>query len=176
MKRLRITVERNVQDPADDLRYAARIRRDLWAHSPAELDPNDESCRTRRDKDRNAYFEFSTEYFDQVREALERLGHTRRASVAVIDESAGHSCVYCGFTMAPVLPTVCPDCGRRDIAACPHCGREVPRLKYTPQVGDLFRCPECTGLVRFRLHDPTFDAPEAIDRPLIDVESAEPAR
>ena len=61
MPRIRLTIRHNPNDPADDLRYAARVRRDLWAHSPVEIDPDSRVHGTHRDAGRNAYFEFATE-------------------------------------------------------------------------------------------------------------------
>ena len=48
MKRVRVTVRHNPKDPADDLRWAARLRRDLWAHSPVEIDPDSSIVRFTR--------------------------------------------------------------------------------------------------------------------------------
>lgn len=36
MPRIRLTIRHNPDDPSEDLRYAARVRTDLWAHSTAE--------------------------------------------------------------------------------------------------------------------------------------------
>jgi hypothetical protein len=40
MQRIRITIPHTPVDPTDDLRCAADVRRDLWAHSPVEIDPD----------------------------------------------------------------------------------------------------------------------------------------
>src|SRR5687767_6276313 len=54
--RIRLTVRHNADDPTDDLKQTAKLRRDLWAHSPVEVDPDNPAYQTRRDSDRNAYF------------------------------------------------------------------------------------------------------------------------
>src|SRR5438046_675798 len=55
LRRIRLTVRHNPDDPADDLKQIAKLRRDLWARSPVEVDPDNPAYQTRRDADRNAY-------------------------------------------------------------------------------------------------------------------------
>jgi hypothetical protein len=156
MQRVRLTISHNSDDPADDLRYAARVRRDLWAHSPVEIDPDSSVHPTRRDADCNAYFEFTTQYLPEIERVLTECGHRNRVQMNIVQEDAGPECINCGKTAGPVLPTVCPNCGFRDVSPCPHCGNEVPRQEYQRLGGDLFRCSTCGGYVRLRLRDPLF--------------------
>ena len=65
MQRVRVTVKHNPDDPIDDLRWAARVRRDLWAHSPVEIDPDSPRHGTHRDEQKNAFFEFATDRFPE---------------------------------------------------------------------------------------------------------------
>src|SRR5947209_5711493 len=75
LRRIRLTVRHNPRDPADDLKQIAMLRHDLWAHSPVEVDPEKPFSQTRRDDARNAYFEFATEFPDEVRRVLHQYGH-----------------------------------------------------------------------------------------------------
>lgn len=172
MQRVRVTVRHNPEDPPDDLRWAARLRRDLWAHSPVEIDPDSPAHATQRDADRNAYFEFATERFPEVQRVLQDYGHAERARAEVVEDAAGTECVNCG-TLAPQLVTVCPTCSFRDIDPCPYCNTEVARLAYTPVAGDLFQCPQCHRRVRFRFNDLPFDARGRYSQPLVRVSPAE---
>jgi len=86
MQRIRLTIRHNPIDPADDLRYAARVRRDLWAHSPVEIDPDSPVHGTHRDVSGNAYFEIVTNYQDEVRRILHEYDYESRVSLS--DESA----------------------------------------------------------------------------------------
>lgn len=171
MKKVRIIVRHNPDDPADDLRTAAQIRRDLWAHSPVEVDPDSPRHGTRRDADLNAYFEFATNYRDEVDRILERFGG--RAAASVVTEEAGPECANCGAVAGPVLPSVCPTCRFRDISPCPHCNQEVARQAYLPVRGDRFKCPTCGRGVTFHLHEPLFDDQGHYCQPLIVVERTE---
>jgi DNA-directed RNA polymerase subunit RPC12/RpoP len=171
MKRVRVTVMHNPDDPAEDLRYAAKVRRDLWGHSPAEVDPDNPDHGTHRDANRNAYFEFTTDYLDEVQRLLAERNHAPRVSLTVVEE-AGPECANCGYVAGPVLPAICPNCGFRDIGACPRCGKPVPRQLYSRVGGDLFLCPECQGRVRLRFHDPLLDACGHYNQPLVVAEPA----
>jgi hypothetical protein len=172
MQRVRVTVQHNPEDPADDLRRAARVRRDLWAHSPVEIDPDSPFHGTRRDVDRNAYFEFATDRLPEVQRVLREFGHIDRASIEVVAEAAGVECVNCGH-LAPELTTICPSCSFRDVAPCPACQTEVPRLAYVPIAGDLFQCPSCQHRVRLAFADPLFDQNGQYHQPLVHVTLAE---
>jgi hypothetical protein len=172
MLRVRVTIKHNPADPADDLRSAALIRRDLWAHSPVEIDPDSPRHGTHRDEHKNAFFEFATERLEEVERVLKEFGYTNRAEATVVKEDGGMECVNCG-NITPKLTTVCPNCEFRDIAACPHCNHEIPRTEYTPISGDLFKCPMCHKKVRLNFQDPLFDGDGYYRQPLVLVTPAE---
>lgn len=172
MKRVRVTVRHNSEDPSDDLRWAARLRRDLWMHSPVEIDPDSPAHGTHRDAERNAFFEFATDRLPEVERVLHDFGYDERASVAVVADAAGTECVNCG-NISPQPVTVCPTCRFRDIETCPYCSSEIARLDYLPVSGDLFQCPACHHRVRFQFHDPLFDASGYYHQPLVLVSPAE---
>lgn len=167
--RLRITV-RPTGNRTDDLRVAANVRRDLWAHSPVEIDPDNPLHGTHRDQDGRAYFEFLTRHPDEVERILRQYHYADRVEVREAHEPIGQSCQNCGNVVGPVLPTVCPNCQFRDISPCPVCHQEVPRQNYTRIAGDLFRCPHCHNQVRFRFNDPMFLSDGVYNQPLVVVE------
>lgn len=169
--RLRITV-RPTGDPSTDLRVAAAVRRDLWAHSPVEIDPDNPLHGTHRDDQRRAYFEFSTSFPDDVDRVLQEYGHASQVDVLERRDPVGQPCQNCGNVAGPVLPTVCPNCRFRDIAACPSCQHEVPRQCYVSIGGNLFRCPNCHGQVRLRFNEPMFFDDGTYRQPLVLVELA----
>lgn len=173
MKCVRLTIRHNPHDPAEDLRYAAKVRFDLWKHSPVEIDPDSRASRTRRDEMQNAYFEFVTDLVDEVKRVLSEYGHSERVQLAIVDENVGEECQKCGKVSGPVLPTVCPACGHRDIDPCPHCGEEVPRQEYHKISGDIFECPRCRGRVRFQLNPDLWSADQTLNEPVVVVSSAE---
>jgi hypothetical protein len=172
MQRVRITIRHNPGDPADDLRRAALVRRDLWAHSAVEIDPDSPAHGTHRDGDRNAYFEFATDRLPEIERILREYAHGDRATATVVLDAAGTECVNCG-NITPELATVCPNCQFRDIDACPYCNNEIPRLAYTAVAGDILQCPNCHHRVRFRFIDPLFDADGHYNQPLVCVDRAE---
>ena len=172
MQRVRVIVRQNPDDPADDLRWAARLRRDLWAHSPVEIDPDSPAHGTHRDADRNAYFEFATDRLPEVQRVLREFGYADRARAEVTQEGNGTECVNCGH-IPPELVTVCPNCSLRDIDPCPYCNNEVARLAYAAVAGDVFQCPVCQHRVRFQFNDPRYDASGHYNQPLVRVSPAE---
>lgn len=172
MQRVRVTVRHNEGDPVDDLRIAARVRRDLWAHSPVEIDPDSTAHGTHRDDDRNAYFEFATDRLVEVERVLQEFGYADRTKVDIVEDAAGTECVNCGI-ISSQLVTTCPTCSFRDIDPCPYCRTEVARLAYISVSGDTFRCPMCHHRVRFQFHDPLLDASGHYNQPLILVSPAE---
>lgn len=174
MRRVRVTIKHNPDDPADDLRCAARVRRSLWAHSAVEIDPDSPNHATRRDDEKNAYFEFATDRFPEVVRVLQEQGFMKRAEATIVKEEYGTECVRCG-QITPKLTTVCPNCGFRDVEPCPHCNHEVPRTEYTPILGNLFTCPVCGKKVRLNFQDPLFDVEGTYQQPLVLVTSAEVA-
>jgi len=58
---MRVTIKAQ-DDRASELRTAADVRRDLWAHSPVEIDPDHPLHGTHRDEEGRAYFELATEF------------------------------------------------------------------------------------------------------------------
>ncbi len=175
MQRVRVTVQHNPSDPTDDLRCAARARRDLWAHSPVEIDPDSPRHGTHRDEEKNAFFEFATDRFGEVQRVLKEYGYAGRAEAFVVQDAKGIECVKCGY-ITPKLVTVCPTCEFRDIACCPYCNSEIPRLEYMPISGDLFKCPTCHKQVRLQFQDPMFDANDNYKQPLVLVVPEEPVQ
>ena len=177
MKRVRLSIRPNPYDCDDDLRYAARVRFDLWAHSPVEIDPDSVVHAIRRTRphglNNNAepqvYFEFTTDALEEVRRVVREYGHAERVDIAVVEE--GEECQNCGFMVNPVLPTVCPKCGHRDIDPCPHCSENVPRREYDKVSVGLFRCPRCGGHVRLQLNPDLLNANLTLNEPVVVVSS-----
>jgi hypothetical protein len=149
LRRIRLTVRHNRDDPADDLKQIAKLRHDLWAHSPVEVDPDNPAYQTRRDPDRNAYFEFATEFPGEVRRVLRQYGFEDRVTVQDLGE-VGLVCTWCGFPSGFV--TECPNCNQRDISPCPNCRQEIPREHYEPVSDNLFVCPNCRRRVRLQFN------------------------
>lgn len=172
MQRVRVTIQHDPNDAAGDLRWAARVRRDLWAHALVEIDPDSPRHATHRDPARNAYFEFATDRLPEVERVLREGGYADRTKVEVLQQGSGTECVRCG-TISPEATTLCPTCGFRDIDPCPYCGNEVARLAYLALGGDLFRCPVCHRRVRFRFNEPVFDAGGHYNPPLVRVTPTE---
>ena len=169
--RLRITVK-PTGDRTKDLRVAANVRRDLWAHSPVEVDPDNPLHGTHRDEQERAYFEFSTRYPDEVNRVLREYGYTDGLDLQEVSEPVGQACQNCGNVVGATLPTVCPNCHFRDVSACPVCHHEVPRQNYSRMGGDLFRCPRCRNRVRLRFNEPMFLSDGTYNQPLVLVEQA----
>lgn len=175
MNRIRVTIRPNPDDPADDLRLAARVRHDLWAHLPILFYPDERTNGTRRDEARNAYFEFTTDAPADVESVLREQRYDDRVTVQVVEENVGEACQNCGNIPGPVLPTVCPTCGHRDISPCPHCSEEVPRQEYCPVAGELFVCPRCKGRVRMLVNPDLVRPNGSLNEPVVMVEKAEAA-
>jgi Zn finger protein HypA/HybF involved in hydrogenase expression len=172
MPRVRLTIKHDPVDSAGDLRYAARVRHDLWAHSHVQIDPDNRVHGTHRDQDRNAYFEFVTDAVDEVRRVLNEFGHADRVTLSIVQQEAGEACENCGNIAGPVLPAICPNCGHRDIGPCPNCGEDVPRQEYVEVAGDLFQCPRCHARVRFRINPQIFRIDGTLNEPLVVTENA----
>ena len=80
--RIRIEIRRDENDPGKDLEIASSLRRDLWVHSPIEIDVDDPSVATRRTPDTGtAYFEFETEYPDEVTRIVREYAYTNFVNV-----------------------------------------------------------------------------------------------
>jgi hypothetical protein len=170
LRHVRLTIRHNPQDPEDDLRQAARLRYDLWAHSPVGVDEQNPFCETRWDAARNAYFEFPTEFPGEVRRVLREYGHEGRVTMEDLGE-VGLVCPKCGFLGGYV--TVCPNCEHRYIDPCPHCGHEIATDHYGRTSDDLFICPNCRRRVRFQFN-PEFDNRNvSVPEPVILVEDAQ---
>lgn len=167
MPRVRLVIRHNADDPVEDLRYAARVRADLWAHSPVEIDPDSGVHGTHRDSQQNAYFEFRTDMIDEVNRVLDRYGHRDRVQVEIAEDPIGEACQNCGNVAGPVLPTVCPKCGHRDISACSNCGEEVPRQEYEKIAGSLFRCPRCQSRVRLQINPDAWRSDGSLNEPVV---------
>lgn len=150
LRRIRLTVRHNPDDPTDDLRQIAKLRHDLWAHSPVEVDPDKPASQTRRDPDRNACFEFATEFLGEVRRVLRQDGFEGRVTMEDLGE-VGLVCTRCGYLSGFV--TECPNCKQRDIGPCPHCHEEIACERYEPVASDLFVCPNCRQRVRLEFND-----------------------
>jgi hypothetical protein len=163
--RLRVTIAPGA-DGAEELRYAARVRRDLWAHSPVDVDPDDPRNATYRDAERRPYFELTTDLPQEVRRVIREYGHEDRVTLTEVEEEPGPECLNCGNVVGPVFPTVCPNCEMREISPCPYCGQEVPRQNYIPVSGDLFICPECRSRVRVQTNPEQFATDGTFNPPL----------
>jgi hypothetical protein len=170
MRHLRLTVRHNPLDPAEDLKQVARLRRDLWAHSPVEIDSDNPFFRTQRDGDRNAFFEFATDYSGEVERVLRDYGYQNRVTVSDLGE-VGLVCANCGFLAGYV--TECPNCHHRDIDPCPHCGHKVARERYQAVSGDLFVCPNCRGRVRMQINPDLCKSDGTFNEPMVLVQGAQ---
>jgi DNA-directed RNA polymerase subunit RPC12/RpoP len=171
MPRLRITITGTNGDRTDDLRKAAAVRRDLYAHSPVEVDPDGRANATFRNEKQQAYFELTTKYPDEVGRVLDRFKHSGYATVQEVTETPGPACENCGNVAGPVLPTVCPNCGFRDISPCAVCKAEIPRQQYDREAGDLHRCPN-GHRVRLAFNNPMFLPDGSYNQPLVVVRDA----
>jgi hypothetical protein len=169
--RMRVTIK-SKDDRASDLRVAANVRRDLWAHSPVEVDPDHPLHGTHRDQDGRAYFEFATEFPDEVHRVIKEYKYTDEVELSQTPTLPGEECANCGNVAGPLRPTVCPNCQFRDISPCPICSTEVSRQSYTLISGDLFRCPHCKNRVRLRFNNPMFLSDGSYNQPLVVVEEA----
>ena len=128
--RMRITIKKQ-DDPASELRTATDVRRDLWVHSPVEVDLDHPLHGTHRDEFRRAYFEFATRFPQEVRRVIEESGYSDKVELTETPTRPGEECVNCGNVAGPVRPTVCPNCQFRDITPYPFCqpgGLEAVRM------------------------------------------------
>jgi hypothetical protein len=167
--RMRVTVN-PTGDRTGELRTASGLRRDLWVHSPVEVDPDHPLHGIHRDEDGRAYIEFATEFPDEVRRVLGEYHYAGRVELRESPPRLGDECSNCGNVAGPVQPAVCPNCGFHDISPCPACGRSIPRQLYVLVSGDLFRCPHCMNRVRLRYNSPMLLPDGSYNQPLIVVE------
>jgi hypothetical protein len=168
---MRLTVKQSVTR-ADDLRLAANVRQNLWAHAAVEMDPDNPLHGTHRDEQGRAYFEFSTASSEDVRRILQEQPYAEQIELTEAHETVGEACENCGNIAGPVLPTVCPNCHFRDISPCPNCRQEIPRQCYPRVQGALFQCPHCGQRVRLRFNEPMFHPDGSYNQPLVVVEVA----
>ncbi|MGC1720155.1 MAG: hypothetical protein WA746_14300 [Isosphaeraceae bacterium] len=169
--RMRVTIKAQ-GDRASELTTATDVRRDLWAHSPVEIDPDHPLRGTHRDEDGRAYFELATEFPREVHRVIEEHKYTGKVELTETPALPGEACANCGNVASPVRPTVCPNCQFRDITPCPFCSEEVSRQSYIRISGDLFRCPRCKNRVRLRYNNPMFLPDGSYNQPLVVVEEA----
>jgi len=169
--RIRITVK-DRGDRTEDLRAAAQVRGTLWAHSPIEVDPDNPLHGTQRNEEGRAFFEFSTSDRATVDRVLQEHSLADLVDVTEVHEKLGEACQNCGNIAGPMLPTVCPNCGFRDISKCPVCDQEIPRQEYIRLGETLFRCPNCTSRVRLRFNEPMFLSDGTYNQPLVVVQEA----
>jgi DNA-directed RNA polymerase subunit RPC12/RpoP len=173
MSRLRLVITPS-GDLESDLRYLAKVRWDLWSRSIIGADDDENGGGARRDPAGNLFFEC---YADsaQARSTLDTLQYSERVAVEDVPEQ-GEPCPNCGFVSGPVAPTVCPQCGFREIEPCPWCGEEVSRERYEDYADDLFRCPKCQNRVRLRFNEGLGMQAGSLTQPLVIVERAQPER
>ena len=88
--RIRITIL-PTRDRTNDLRIAANVRRDLWAHLSVKIDPDNPLHGTHRDEKECAYFEFSTDDADEVKRVLGKYGHTDHVDLGQVNEPIGQA-------------------------------------------------------------------------------------
>lgn len=169
--RMRATVKAT-DDRAGELRTASGLRRDLWAHSPVEIDPDHPLNGIHRDGDGRAYFEFATEFPKEVCRVIQDYHYTDRVELTETSGLPGDECLNCGNVAGPLRPPICPNCGFQDISPCPICEESVPRESYTRISGDLYRCPHCANRVRLRYISPMFLPDGDFNQPLVVVEEA----
>src|SRR5271166_27627 len=115
--RMRVTIKAQ-GDRASELTTATDARRDLWAQSPVEIDPDHPLRGTHRDEDGRAYFELATEFPREVHRVIEEHKYTGKVELTETPALPGEACANCGNVTSPVRPTVCPNCQFRDITPC----------------------------------------------------------
>jgi hypothetical protein len=169
--RMRATV-RPAADRVAELRTAADLRRDLWARSPVEVDPDHPLHGTHRDGAGRAYFEFATRFPEEVGRIVREYGYEGRVDLSENPPLPGDECSNCGNVAGPVQPTICPNCGFHDISDCPHCHRPTPRDAYERVSGNLFMCPHCYARVRLAYNSPMFLPDGHYNQPLVVVTEA----
>ncbi|MBL8795365.1 MAG: hypothetical protein JNM56_15785 [Planctomycetia bacterium] len=169
--RMRATV-RTTGDRAAELRTAADFRRDLWAHSPVEVDPDHPLHGTHRSEDGRAYFEFVTAFPEQARRVMDDFNYGNAIELSEAPALPGEECLNCGNVAGPIRPAVCPNCGFQDVSPCPICRQAVPRQAYIGLAGERYRCPHCQSRVRLRFNSPMFVANGDYNQPLVIVEEA----
>jgi len=140
MTRTRTTII-DVDDRREQLRLAGQVMQELIEGLPVYLDPEYPLQGINRDEKGRPYLEFATEDPERVKSFLREHGHEKHTEVTPWHEPLGDPCVRCGNIAGPTRPTVCPNCGFRDIEPCPICGAEVPRSGYRRLEGSVHVCP-----------------------------------
>ena len=153
LKKVTIYAKSNAEQPGAELSLLSKIRRDLYAHGPIEIDPDAKDFSTRRDQDGKAYFQFVTEFWDLAKQILDRFQYSSKVDVK-LQQVEGEQCLNCGTTHKPVAPPICDNCGFREITACANCHHEISRSEYIRVSGNLYRCPNCAARVRLTFADP----------------------
>lgn len=90
-----------------------------------------------------------------------------QAVIEEVREAELDECINCGDRPGDPFPTVCPNCGFRDIEPCPNCRSEVPRQRYENLAGALFRCPDCLTRVRMDFNSRLFDSAGQLCSPTV---------
>jgi len=168
--RTRITIT-GVPDRHEQLRIASRLRQELIDGLDVLLDPEHPLNGIHRDVFGQPYFEFMVNDPQTVKEFLRDLSYKDHVDVFEPVEPLGEPCANCGNIAGPDLPTVCPNCGFRDIARCPICGAEIPRWDYRKVSGSVFVCPNPLNgrfhRVRLTFNEPMFQRDGTYRQPLV---------
>jgi hypothetical protein len=175
MPRFRITMI-NEDDRTQQLRLATRVRGDLIARAPVWLDPDRPVQGIHRNREGQSYLEFATDDLNAVRSVLHLGGHDRYTTLIETHDPLGEPCQNCGNISGPVSPPECPNCGFKDISACPICGNLSPRQDYEQVSGTLFLCPNAIDGIRHRVrllfNEPMFRPDGRFNEPLVIVKDA----
>jgi Zn finger protein HypA/HybF involved in hydrogenase expression len=110
---------------------------------------------------------------NEVNRILDQYNHRERVAIEIAEDPVGEACQNCVNIAGPVLPTICPTCGHRDISACPNCDEEVPRQEYEKISGDLFRCPRCQARVRLQINPDAWKSDGTLNEPVVLTENAQ---
>lgn len=172
MSRIRIVVK-SQPDRKEDLRIAGRARSAIYDALPVHPDPDYPLQSVHRNVHGRAFLEVSGASRKEVEDVLAKSGLSESVVVSETDEPLGEECANCGNIAGPVLPTVCPNCGFRDISPYPYDDlgdKEVPRKSYVKDQGDVFRCLETNRRVRLRFNEPLVKEDGTYNQPLVVVE------
>lgn len=172
MSRTRVVVK-GQQDKKASLAVAERARRFLLGSLDVHMDEQHPLQGIHRQPDGKAYFEIAGTSVEAVRQAAKADNLLDLVSIQQTDEILGEECANCGNIAGPLIPTVCPNCGFRDISPCPYDNAEISRQAYERIAGDLFRCPGNGLRVRLRFNDPLFKSDGSYNQPLVVVERAQ---
>jgi hypothetical protein len=170
MPRTRVTIT-GVEDRREQLRIASRLRQELIDGLNVRLDHQHPLNGIHRDQLKQPYFEFDVNNVQQVKDFVHARQMEDRVFLYNPVEPLGEPCANCGNIAGPELPTVCPNCGFRDIARCPICETEIPRWEYRKISGSLFVCPNPLHgrfhRVRLTFNEPMFERDGSYREPLV---------